>query len=299
MTLEVRADLAEDATAVLTHLAGPIEASAGFRPQRCRVVGVLKRTDRRLVVLYEISGEGKATRVVGKWYANDRGALVAVALTALRAQAETARVPALICYVAPLRALFTEYLEGSLLRDVLRVAPSAALSAGAWLAGFHRSGLQSPRSCGPQKQARAVRRWSEVAPVLAASAAALEARLLELPDPRAPVHYDFYHSQVLVLPGGAAVVDLDESGMGDPAFDLAHFEAHLELLALQWHGDARRFQAAAEGFRAGYERVASLPVANPVLEAFSWYKLAHQLLKRKASPDEQGFALRKVDESLS
>ena len=94
-------------------------------------------------------------------------------------------------------------------------------------------------------------------------------------------------------------IDLDEAGMGDPAFDLAHFEAHLSLLALQWFGDADRFARARDAFRSGYAAVAPWPEPHPALAAFAWFKLAHQLLRDQAPQPERDYALAAVRRSLS
>jgi aminoglycoside phosphotransferase (APT) family kinase protein len=97
--------------------------------------------------------------------------------------------------------------------------------------------------------------------------------------------------------GPTVVVDLDEAGRGDPAFDVAHFEAHLELLALQWSGDPEAFAAACAAFRAGYG--SDIPEPAPALYAFAWFKLAHQLLARNAPASESSYALAAVERSLS
>jgi Ser/Thr protein kinase RdoA (MazF antagonist) len=140
-----------------------------------------------------------------------------------------------------------------------------------------------------------LRRWATEVPVLQPLAAGLDHRLQQLSDPQLPVHYDYYHSQVLVLPdGNAAVVDLDEAGSGDPAFDIAHFLAHLELLALQQYGDPTALGPAARMFRDGYASVATPPAPAPALDAFAWFKLAYQLIRRSAPPAERDHALEQV-----
>jgi len=295
-----RSELALDPAAVLARIAGPVEAWAGIRPARCRA-RLLKQTERRLVVRYDIDAGGRPLSVIGKWFATDRGALVAEALSLLRksgfAGPETA-VPAPIAYLPDLRALFVEAVEGMLLRVVLLADPSAAARAGAWLAAFHRAPFTSSRSCGPEKQVRAVGRWASESPALAPIAPALAAALSALPDPSRPVHYDYYHSQVLVPDAAPTVVlDLDEAGLGDPAFDLAHFETHLELLALQWLGDPGGLQAACDAFRTGYGD--SAPEPPPALRAFAWFKLARNLIARGAPPSQSRYASEAVERNLA
>jgi hypothetical protein len=293
---EPRVDLALDPEAVLRLLDGVVQAEA------CSV-RLLKRTPRRLVVLYELDGGDSHTRVVGKWFSTDRGAIVADELSSLRglgfAGPELA-VPALVVYLAEVRALFVEAIEGPLLRERLRAEPSATARAGAWLAAFHGSALTSPRSCGPAKQVGAVARWVRRQPQLEELGSELQAALLSLPDPGRPVHYDYYHSQV-VLParGPTTVLDLDEAGMGDPFFDVAHFDAHLDLLALRRHGDPAALSGARRAFHSGYERLAPLPPRRPALEAFAWFKLAYQGLRRRPDGPAWSHALAEVRRSLS
>jgi aminoglycoside phosphotransferase (APT) family kinase protein len=296
LSREPRVDLALDPDAVLGILGNVLPA------ETC-AVRLLKRTQRRLVVLYELDGEDSHVRVVGKWFSTDRGAIVADELSSLRrlgfAGPELA-VPALVAYIAEIRALFVEAVDGPLLRELLRTEPSTAARAGAWLAAFHGSALTSPRSCGPAKQLDAVARWAREEPPLGELASELQAALLSLPDPGRPVHYDYYHSQVVApVHGPTTVLDLDEAGMGDPSFDVAHFDAHLDLLALQWFDDPAALAGARRAFHSGYERTASLPQPRPALQAFAWYKLAYQGLRRKADELEWRYALGEGQRSLS
>jgi aminoglycoside phosphotransferase (APT) family kinase protein len=294
-----RVDLALNGGAVLALLGNRFGRGALVRDVR-----LLKRTPRRLVVRYEFrTGSHGPTSVIGKWFSTDRGAIVADALSALRtlgfAGPEFA-VPAPLAYLPDVRALFVEEVEGPLLRELLRGEQPAAARAGAWLAAFHSSRFSSSRQCGPSKQARAVVRWSTEEQQLEEVARDLPSILANLPDPGRPVHYDYYHSQLVVPIGGPTTVfDLDEAGLGDPAFDVAHFEAHLELLALQWLGDPGAFAGAGAAFRAGYEQIAPLPEPRPVLSAFAWFKLAHQLLHRHAHEREWRHAVTSVRRSLS
>jgi streptomycin 6-kinase len=289
--------VALDGEQVLPRIASAVNRWAHFTPDHCWVQ-VLKQNDRRMVIRYDLSGAGQSATVVGKWFSTDRGQLVARTLTDMhppRGRPPGARVPDLVCYLPEDRALFTQFLDGRLLREAIRDEPRVAIAAGRWLAAFHHSGLKIARSCGPAKQSASLQRWATEVPELQTVAAALDRRLQQLPDPQLPVHYDYYHSQVLVLPdGNAAVVDLDEAGSGDPAFDVAHFVAHLQLLALQQHGDPAALATAAGLFRDGYASVAPPPAPESALDAFAWFKLAYQLIRRSAPPVERDYALERV-----
>ncbi len=293
--------VALDGHQVLARIAAAVNQWAHFIPDHCWLQ-VLKQNDRRMVIRYDLSGAGQSATVAGKWFSTDRGQLVAETLTALHppeGRPPAARVPDLVCYLPQDRALFTQFLEGRLLREAIRGEPRVAINAGRWLAAFHHSGLQIARSCGPAKQSASLQRWAAEVPALQPVASGLDRRLQQLANPQLPVHYDYYHSQVLVLPdGSAAVVDLDEAGSGDPAFDIAHFLAHLELLALQQYGDAAALRPAAELFRDGYASVGPPPAPEPTLDAFAWFKLAYQLIRRSAPPAERDYALEQVSRAV-
>ncbi len=95
------------------------------------------------------------------------------------------------------------------------------------------------------------------------------------------------------------IFDLDEAGLGDPAFDVAHFAAHQRLLAIQVRGDADGFAPALAAFRRGYERVAQLPDERPALDAFAYFKLAWQALKREAPARERRLLLDEISAALA
>jgi hypothetical protein len=296
--LGLRSDLALDPDSVLRLLGDHVASSVGFTPTWCSA-RLVKQSRRTLVARYELGADETDVAIVGKWFATDRGEVVAKALADLRSLGfggPAFAVPAPIVYVPEVRALFVEAVDGILLREALRTGVTAAAHAGAWLAAFHRSGVQISRACGPAKQRRAVWRWSAEFPPLKEFAPALDDELAALEDPMLPVHYDFYHSQAILSSGGCVVLDLDESGMGDPGFDLAHFRAHLALLALQWFQDPAAFDDAARAFREGYGSGWFDP--PPALAAFAWLKLARQAYQRNASYTELKFVMGRLKEEL-
>jgi aminoglycoside phosphotransferase (APT) family kinase protein len=75
------------------------------------------------------------------------------------------------------------------------------------------------------------------------------------------------------------VIDFDEVRLGDPTYDVAHFCAHLRLLAWRLRGDPDAFRALESVFLAGYTAGAGELAAAP----FSWFaaytclKIAKQL----------------------
>jgi Ser/Thr protein kinase RdoA (MazF antagonist) len=296
----LRHDLAIDRAAVTRLLAGKF-LSAEARVSSFRL---LKRKDRRLVVRYEIAGAEGATSVVGKWFSDDRGAIVADALASLTDKMPLRdgrlRVPALIGYMPAHNVVFMEAIEGPRLDEALRDDQSLATGAGAWLATFHRSGFKSPRDCGPQRQRTSLQRWIRHVPSIENLAKPLEDRLSHLRDPRIPVHYSYWYAQVLVGQGDSTVVvDFDQAGMGDPAYDLVRFQAQLPLLGIRWLRDPSAFASASDAFRAGYESIAPLPKVHAALEAFAWLKLAYKRLLHNRRLDEADYALEQARKHLA
>ncbi|WP_020579394.1 aminoglycoside phosphotransferase family protein [Actinopolymorpha alba] len=109
---------------------------------------------------------------------------------------------------------------------------------------------------------------------------------------RTPIHKDFHAGHVLlggVVPAppglrpagptpttsGVTVVDLDEARMGDPALDVAHFCAYLDLRA-----GPERAGVLRRVFRKEYAAVADPPDADraAVFGAYAWLKIAKQLV---------------------
>jgi aminoglycoside phosphotransferase (APT) family kinase protein len=99
------------------------------------------------------------------------------------------------------------------------------------------------------------------------------------------IHKDFYYANVLWDGTSVWGLDLDELSLGDAAFDVGHFLAHLERHAWRTGAgvDAAREPAAA--FLAGYRReggeVSSASVA--FYKAYTFVKLAATEVERKGS----------------
>jgi tRNA A-37 threonylcarbamoyl transferase component Bud32 len=266
-------------------------------------VRLLARHRRRVVVRYEIEFGGMRRSLVGKWYASDRGELEADALVRLRTlgfEGSAFAVPAPIAYVPEVNALFIDAVEGRRLRDAVREDETLAARAGSWLAAFHRCGFENERERGPGVQRQTVARWADEFPRLWAVAGDLDAALELLPALANPVHYDYSPANVLLRRDGATVaIDFDEVGMGDPAFDLAHMEAHLGLVSFRWFTAPERLGRACNAFMQGYAAYAPLPERRPALVAFAWFKLAYIALVLPAPEAEADYALEMAWRSLS
>jgi len=258
-----------DEDAVLELVTGAVEERLGTRPTACRC-RLLRQKKGRIVVLYRLETRAGALELVGKWFRDGRAAATAEIHRELRrhgfAGGDLAVPEPVLCDPA-LRVLFTTAAPGPSLRAVLDDDPEQARRAGAWLARLH--------ACGAELPARRPRRaWS---PELAPLGAALERQLPERSG--VPTHGDFAAADVLVpAEGPTVVVDLDDAAAGDPAADVANFEATLELRRLRRYGSPAAFAAATASFRAGYAANATMPPVSPAVEAYVWLRLAQRNL---------------------
>jgi aminoglycoside phosphotransferase (APT) family kinase protein len=268
-------------------------------------VRLLVRRRQRLVVRYELKHRGGRESVIGKWYATGRGGREADALAQLRSLGFAGppfAVPEPIGYAPEVKVLFVEDVEGSRLSDVVGEDETLARRAGAWLASFHQCGFTNERARDPAVQRASAARWTEEEPRLRVRplVAELDDALALLPRVAVAVHYDYSPTNVLLQSGGATVtVDFDEIGMGDPAFDIAHMDAHLELLSLRRFGAPGMLAAARDAFVRGYAMIAPVPERRPALVAFAWFKLAYVGTVLAASATEIDYALESATRSLA
>ncbi len=293
--------IAVDSAAVLAITSDVIAQYSGSAPVSA-TVQVLKDLPLRLVARYDLAlADGTTAWVVGKWYALDRGAVVASELEYL-AGIGLAVAP-LLGYWPAVRLLLTAWVPGRRLTELLAeradTAIAVARAAGRWAARLHSSDMPTPRSCGPAKQRASLAKWRDTSAEVADLADRVARTLVGHEDPGRPVHYDHHHEQVIESHGSALVLDLDEAGRGDPAFDVAHFLAHLELLGLQHHGDPAAYHDAAAQYRAGYAETAPWPGDDGVLAAFAWCKLAQRLNHWNAPARDIDYALAAGRRALS
>lgn len=92
------------------------------------------------------------------------------------------------------------------------------------------------------------------------------------------LHGDCHPGNTLLGPGPAAIslIDLDQSGIGEPACDIASMLARIQLGALVGEHDRARAMALSEAFLEGYRQRRHLP-APPQLR---WYLAATLLVER-------------------
>ncbi len=293
--------IAVDCAAVLAIAGDAIGRYSGSTPVSA-TVQVLRDLPLRVVTRYEVAlADGKTAWLVGKWYAKDRGAVVASELEYLSGIGLS--VAPLIGYWPAVRLLLTVWVPGQNLTHLLAeravTARAVARAAGRWAARLHGSDMPTPRLCGPAKQRTSLAQWRDTSAEVAELADRVAHALVSHEDPARPVHYDHYHEQVVDSRGGVVMLDLDEAGRGDPAFDVAHFLVHLELLGLQHHSDPAAYNDAAAQYRAGYTQIADWPGDDGVLAAFAWCKLAERLTRRSARACDITYALGAGGRALS
>lgn len=203
------------------------------------------RADRTAVVRYTLA-DGRMA--LGKLYPDPGVALRAhdthLRLSGALSGTDGPAVPEPIGVLPTLAMLVMEPVHGRPLDRVLGAAgaaDTAVRAAAGWLARLHSSTVQLCRRLDLQTEQENVAAWArlvhtglpECSVAAATLAAGVSVALGALRVGRyVPLHKDFHYQHVFV---GArtAVIDLDEARMGDPALDVAHFCAYLELLAVR------------------------------------------------------------------
>lgn len=185
-----------------------------------------------------------------------------------------------------------EWLHGDLLEDAVaeKAAPPHTMElVGNALAHLHgQQGLMLPRRTDASEAAAIValaRHLAFLHPPIAGLAGGLAervaARLVRGSANPGPLHGDFYAKQVLVNGTTAALIDLDEASMGDPAIDLARFRADLEAGAVSGRLDTSEIDALVEPLLAGYRLTRKLPARLHLHVAAQLLRLAAHPFRRR------------------
>lgn len=187
------------------------------------------------------------------------------------------------------RLLAFEWQRGDLLEETMRRKTVTARTlelVGTALAHLHgQQAPELPRWTGPSEAAALVALARYVAflhPPIGAGvgdlAQRLAARLAPATVKARPLHGDFYAKQVLANGGMAALIDLDEASLGEPAIDLARFRADLEAAVISHHLDAGEIEPLFEPLLEGYR------LASGALPARLDLHVAAQLLRLTTHP---------------
>ena len=204
------------------------------------------------------------------------------------------RVPRPLLFVKELGLIVLEHFPGTGLRDVLRDgnATEALTLVGGWLARLHAAvPLNGLRSASPDHELGKVRRWcDDIGSALTrADAGRLDLALKSMCDRASHlqyepvmIHKDFYYGNVLWDGERVCVLDFDELALGDPALDLGHFLAHLEVLAYRTIGRVDGLSEAVQTFSSAYAAAdTTLAPRVTFYRAYTFLKLAATEVARK------------------
>lgn len=258
----------------------------------------------RGTVRYDVEAGGTVT-VLGKLYPEPgQAARVHAILDHLSREvfgdASDLGVPRPLGVVPELAMLVYVPVAGRSLDEVLSAAPDpdemgdppidVMGRTAAWLAALHRSELNLDRRLQLESEVVNLHAWAALVarahPEHADAAGRLAAGLASTASvvrttttaKTTPIHKDFHYRHVLV-DKGVWVIDLDEVRSGDPMYDVAHFSAHLRLLACRHAARAGEIAGAERTFIEGYTRLTGQPLGD----SFAWFaaytcvKIAKQL----------------------
>jgi hypothetical protein len=288
-------------------MVAPLAGAAGLRHtpgMSCTAQVVAHKPGQRCTIAYTIAGpaeEGeRRVELMGKLYSRPVLATrIGRWMNDVREQTscgdEPFGVPAPLMVIPDLGLLVRERAPGSDLRHGLG-HPAGARAVGLsarWLARLHGAPAPSdlkPKSLGHELSK--VDAWAgEVAPRLSTAGAhrleragrRLRALAESLPErPLVPIHRDFYYANLLWDGARVWVLDFDELSLGDPALDVGHFLAHLELVAYRTTGRLDAYAGDAALFTAAY--AAERPLDAPrigLYRAYTFLKLAATETRRR------------------
>ncbi len=276
-----RPDLARPLLARAT----PMFARRG--PERLKAVadiGVLKyKPGRRCVLGYTLIGRHRRTgaasvhRVVGKVFRDERGERLHRLQQSLwdggfGPQApDGIHVPRSLGYAPKMRMHLQERAPGYTLNELVVQGPIAAYGPRAAQALAKLHAFAVPEAIAPdlgrytladelanlETFASHLRAWRPAdAPTIDRLHQALRgwgAELSAVAAP-APIHRDFYYSQLLFAGNRVTLIDFDLFAWGDPAIDAANFITHLRFMGLDLLDDWDALAADAAGFADAYAR---------------------------------------------
>jgi hypothetical protein len=231
------------------NLATLLEASngSGGRREVAHANLVAYKQGNRGLIRYDLSGGPEGTEIVlGKLYP-DPGRAERVSGIMSRLWEDVFRdhdrltIPQPLGCVPELAMLVFKKLPGRVLDSAIGTDGDTSTIdlCARWLATLHGSSIPLDRQFDLAVEAVNLEAWTALVanrrPSLAAHAKALFKALrsrtetLRL-EADAPIHKDFHYQHVFV-DGALGVIDFDEMRWGDRNFDIAHFCAHLRLLA--------------------------------------------------------------------
>ncbi len=267
---------------------------------------------RRCVLAYQLACADKQTsqpsqiEIIGKVFRDERGSRLFALQEALwnagfgASPADMISVPRPLAYVPKMRMLLQDKAPGKTLNELVLQSPIQSLVArcAEGLAKLHNSrafdaapAIEHPAENGShsllqsyflEDELRNLNSYTENLRQFKPESYTDVVRLKEslfawagtLPQPgtAAPIHRDFYYSQVLFDGPRLTLIDFDLISLGDPAIDVANFSAHLHFLGLDHFNSLDTLHAEAEHFLKIYARCRQ--VDESFLRRLAFYQAA-------------------------
>lgn len=244
---------------------GPDQEIAGIKDEIVHYVAEHSCTIRISMDLRRKSRSDERKAVIyGKTYYNDEGAETARLMDELWAGETRPAMARPLLYQPEARVLWQEGLNGHSLYELSGEGRRFQLmlkSAGATLAGLHRSTISCQRQCRlsdlTDRLLSVEGMVERLFPGTRARLMSLVHRLAELAEiqglrPTALLHGDLHLKNFLVTPTSTAIIDLDTLSLGDPIQELGSFAASLYYRALMRGEPLKQAEANIETFIEGY-----------------------------------------------
>jgi hypothetical protein len=249
-----------------------LASAVGIEPAACSAEVLAYKPGQRATIRYSLDGLDLIGKVYGRQVLAER---VAGWIQAVGEPEPLAVVPELGLLIRP-------YVPGDDLRHAL--GSPAMQAAARRIAALHAASPPAgvkPKSL--EHELAKVARWCEeiaevVAPAQAHSRVHAFAARAGAAAP-ALVHRDFYYANVVWDGARAWLLDFDELGVGDPAFDVGHFLAHLEVLGYRANGDFDANARAADRFLRAYPPID--PARLALWRTYTFLKLAATEVRRQ------------------
>ena len=207
---------------------------------------ILKRHLRKVIIDYILKFKDSTRNYIGLYRESDsRLAHTFSVMKTLRSNGfgdhDELRVPRPILFMPALSFLMMEEAEGKPLREIFaRNEDPASYVKGAarWLARLHDSSINLDSVHSPDDEIAASFRYSRAGswllPTRKSEIQSISKQLVNAQKSfrsidRKPIHGDYHPRNIIVSPGLTTVIDFEEAGMGDPAFDVGYFMAQTKM----------------------------------------------------------------------
>jgi hypothetical protein len=234
------------------------------------------------------SADGATFSVYGKAYQSGEGKKVFALMQEIwesdACQSGRFVLPQPYGYDADSEVIWQEAISGEPLAKIAETIPNLpemAEAIGARLAAFHSLRLQLPLERTFEAQVEETRQTlaaiSKAFPDYAERCGQIGEKLLAAanklgPGPVTPVHASFKFSHIFATAKGIAFIDFDGACLGDPAYDVGRFIAHLYKMKANWKIDPEIAEQTITNFCVSYNRAAAAPLPP---ERINWFAASH------------------------